>query len=320
MSIEELKDQLRIFFQNEEGLLAEVYFILKGTEGTYLRMADIHQDTQKELTTKFIEKVRDDIINKQELNLIKISDADDRTNVIYEYDLEETPSELNVISDIIQNDNFPHFSFNQDKLNDLKGFVILISNNGQNLVLYKKHYPVELFRKDSGFSLTRLGNNQRFVKLKEDIVRISSYFEFFNFNDTLFINNLNALEKFFGFHDAIKKRAKITLDQIKEYGILENPDELEEMIDDITYSRKLTKVGNSSPVLGRIPTNEVINFVENFPGLQGAFEFNDDRSKIKIGTKKSKQMLIKLLNDDYLHSQLTRQYYDSLAKDAVSTT
>ena len=36
-----------------------------------------------------------------------------------------------------------------------------------------------------------------------------------------------------------------------------------------------------------------------------------------LDTKTSKQLFIKLLNDDFLTSELTRLYYDSLAKDFI---
>ena len=38
---------------------------------------------------------------------------------------------------------------------------------------------------------------------------------------------------------------------------------------------------------------------------------------ISLHTKKSKDLFVKLLNDDFLTSELTRLFYDSLAKDGI---
>lgn len=320
MNTTELNAGLNTLFNNTDELLAEIYFILKDGQETTLRLADLDSAAQKDLTKQFIDKFNEEIVNNEDLNILNISEADDRTNVIYEYNLEEIPEELKVIDQIIEDEDLPNFSFTTDKLEDIKGIAILIEKDGQNLVIYKKHYPINLYKKDSGLSIRRLGNNQRFTILKEDVVKIHPNFEFFKFNNTLFINNLKTLEKFFGFHEVIKNKAASCIDEIESSDILENPSELRHMLDDISFARKLTKAGSNSPVLGVIPNSTIISFVENFPMLIGKIEINADRTKLKMTSKKSKQLFVKLLNDDFLQSELTRLYYDSLAKDTVEVS
>jgi hypothetical protein len=318
MTKDELNQSLNTFFVDEEELLAEIYFILKVGNETVLRFADIERESQLDLTRQFIGKVKTELIEDQNLNVISISDADDRTNVIYEYDLEEIPSELTIIDQIIEYEDIETFTFDNDRLEDIRGIIILISHNGENLVLYKKHYPISLFKKDSGgFNIKRWGNQQRFTQLDEDIVKINISFDFFKFNNTLFIKDLKTLEKFFGFHDVIKRKAEFCLEKIVEAEILENPEDLKTLMQDITFARKMTKVYSSSPVLGKIPTLAIISFVESYPSLKGKFEFNANKSRISLSTNISKQLFIKLLNDDFLQSELTNLYYASLAKDTL---
>jgi hypothetical protein len=320
MNKAELDNDLSDFFINLDDLVAEIYFILKDGAETKLRLADLDKDAQKDLTNQFIEKVTEEIIENNELSILKISQADDRNNVIYEYDLEEIPEELKVIDFIIENEDIPTFSFKIDKLDHIRGIAILISNNGENLVIYKKHYPINLFKKDSAFNLKRLGNNQRFTTLKEDVVKIHTNFEFFKFKNTLFINSLKTLEKFFGFHEVIRRKAESCIELIENSNIIENPSELRGMLDDISFARKLTKVGSDSPVLGVIPNEEIISFVETYPLLKGRIELSNDKTKLKMTSKRSKQLFVKLLNDDFLQSKLTTNYYESLAKDTVEVS
>lgn len=47
-------------------------------------------------------------------------------------------------------------------------------------------------------------------------------------------------------------------------------------------------------------------------------KYNDDNTKIILKTKRSKNLFVKMLDDVFLSSELTKQYYESKAKDAVS--
>ncbi|WP_366349041.1 anti-phage protein KwaB [Paenibacillus amylolyticus] len=316
----ELVTLLKESLLNEELITAELYFILKQDQVTLLRFIDIEGETQEDLTKQFIEKVKSELIEDDSLDLISISNADDRNKVLYEYDLDEVPEEIKLINTILKDEDIPSFDFRTDELAQIKGIIVLMSNNNHNLLLYKKHYPVSLIRKDNTFTFKRIGDHKRFVSVEEDIVRINTNFEFLMIDDSLIIKELATLEKFFGFHEIIKKKAQECIIAIEQSGLLEDADVLKELIDEISYSRKLTKVLNSSPVLNKIPTPSVIAFTNIYPALKGQFQYNADNSKIVLSTKKSKHLFAKLLNDDFLQSELTKMFYDSLAKDNIPET
>jgi hypothetical protein len=317
MTRTELINNLKNFLINKDELVAEIYFILKHYENTYLKFADIDETSQIALTRQFIERIETDIINDDDLDVISISSDDDRLKVLYEYDLDEVPEELTLIDKIIETEDLPEFSFTTDKIDDIKGFLILIQNNGQTLVLYKQNYPINIYKKDASFYLRSLGNTKRFTKLNDDFIKINSSFEFFKFESKLFIKNLSTLEKFFGFHKIIQKKAQSSLKLIENSGILSNPESLSNMLEDISFARKLTKVTRSSPVLGKIPTEAIVAFSSIHPALKGKIKFNAESTKIILDSKNSKKLFIKLLNDDYLLSELTKENYDSLAKDRI---
>lgn len=45
--------------------------------------------------------------------------------------------------------------------------------------------------------------------------------------------------------------------------------------------------------------------------------YTPDGTQFALDTKVSKDLFVKLLNDDFLTSELTQLYYDSLAKDNI---
>jgi hypothetical protein len=91
---------------------------------------------------------------------------------------------------------------------------------------------------------------------------------------------------------------------------------LHELLDDIKYARRFTKVAQASPVLeAKVPNEIIIKFCKNFPSLAGKIRFNSSEDKIILDTKVSKDLFIKLLMDNYLTSDLTKINYESVAKD-----
>lgn len=46
--------------------------------------------------------------------------------------------------------------------------------------------------------------------------------------------------------------------------------------------------------------------------------YSEDDSQIILETKVSKELFVKMLDDAYLTSELTNQFYESKAKDAVN--
>lgn len=313
MNVTELKEKLRYFYNTNVGII--VYFVLKNENEIVIRMADIdNEHALPELKSYFLNSIQQRILEKDELQIMNISEADERKNVIYQYDLDERPAELLTISTILNNNQQQVFNFRRDNINNIKSYIVIIGDNRNKLLLYKQHYGISLIKKDS-FSL--YNRNERLVKFNEDLIRLDDNFQFFSINGDLFIKDLDKLEKFFGFHDIIKREAMVSINIIEEANILEDVDVLKESVENITFARKLTKLSIKSPVLGNIPISTIIQFTKTNPALTGKLKYNQDESKIVLSTKVSQNLFIKLLNDDYLRSELTEMYYDSLAKDKI---
>lgn len=317
MTSEELKQSLEEILN--DAVTLQVYFVLKAQGGSAIKLADIDNGkTLRDLSTLYINKIREDIILNEQLSLIELSAADERANAIYHYDLDEVPSELEPIYNFNLQNTYQTFSFQHDNLRDINGFIIFLGTRDRHFILFKKHYPICLIKRDSFLMFKK---DERFVEMEEDLIRLSSEFQFIKLGDDMFIKELSVLEKFFGFHEIIKREALLVLDQIEVKNLLDDMDVLREAVEDITYARKLTKVRNTSPVLTmNIPVEQIISFSRTAPGLTGRFKYNDDFTKIRLDTKKSKEAFVKMLNDDILKSDLTQLYYDSLAKDRLSGT
>ncbi|HWU97028.1 MAG TPA: anti-phage protein KwaB [Oxalicibacterium sp.] len=315
MSLDALRTKISDVI-SDEACSAEFYFLLDDNNGQIsIKRADIDQNTVNELAQNFIEAISGTVLLNDELSLLNISSADDRANAIYQYDLPEVPAQIQHLATILQRDDFEVFSFEADDLAHLKGILIILGHGQQQLALYKHQYPVALLKRDSAFSLVRIRNQNRLVKLEDDVLRINSKFEFIRIDNEYFIVDIKTLERFFGFHDAIRNIATQGIANIDQAQLVVDTLALTARLDDISFSRKLVRAAKASPVLGVIPNAQVIAFVDSHPALRGKFRLSDDGSKLKLDTKVSQDLFLKLLNDDFLQSELTKRYYASLAKD-----
>ena len=296
----------------------EVFLILKAGEMIIRRLDFENQDTTSELKKLFSENLFE-FFSNEDLGVCVLSSADSRTNAIYQFDYDFFPNELAFINDfeIAAGNEIEFFSFKEFSLNQLSGYIIYLGNMEDGLVLYKKHYPISVIKRDT--PLFHIKDDKRLVKLKDrDIIRMNGSAQAMKLDGKIYVLDLNSFEKIFGFEELIKNRAEETIKEVETIGLLEDVQVLRDSAEDIAFARKLSKIKEKSPVITLgIPNETIIRFTQTYPKLKGKFKYSNDGSKIRLDTKASKNAFVKMLNDDYLYSELTKQYYDSIAKDKV---
>lgn len=314
MIAEELKTALQAYYNDQANIGVCVYALMKDAESPGPFKLDIEANAEAGLKALFLQSLRDEISSKEELSVLALSSADERVNAIYVYDL-DIPEELTSLETVIAQDNLPMLDLNEKSLSSIKALLIEMGNDIGQLVLYKTMAPVNIFGRSS-FFLRK--HESRLEQLNDEFLRVSAGFQMLRINDALLVLNLEALEHNFGFHDVIKKEAALGIDAIVSAALVTNPDVLRELVDDVKYARRLTKIAKASPVLkAGISGESIVQFCKTFPHLVGRVRFNEEGNKVMLDTKVSKGLFIKVLMDDFLTSELTKFHYASVAKDAV---
>ena len=310
MDKEALNTNLNYFINNSNDMGITVYAVVKDQENP--KKLDIRQEDSSNLKSILLEFLKNEIIDNNALSIMKLSSSDNRKNTLYEYDL-EVPAELSSLDSVNTSDGHSMFNFSEDKLENIIALLIEIGNNEQQIVLYKTMARVNIYGRSS-FFLKK--SNHRFEQIDDDFFRISPNFQLIQVAGSLIVVDLNTIEKFFGFHDIIKREAQAGISAIENMSLLENPEVLHELVEDISFARKLTKIAKSSPVIkAKVPNSRIIAFCKTCPELKDKIRFNDGETKIMLDTKKSKDLFVKMLMDDFLVSELTNYHYTSLAKD-----
>lgn len=303
---------------------SQVYLVLKTDNGFVLRKADIENATESEMRSLFTDSVRFRVSDNEDLSICNLSVADDRANALFYYDYDEYPEELSVFKDfnlLAAIDTTPNFNFKEDSISSLYGYIIYLGTVTDGLLLFKKHYSIALIKREC-FLLGLHKDKERFAKINsDDILRLNGDFQLIRFDDEIYVTDVKVLERNLGFNELVFREAATTVDAIDELALLDDIQVLKDSAEDVSFARKLSKVKKSSPIFANnIPKDVIIAFTKTNPGLKGAFKYNDDGNAIRLDTKKSKIAFVKLLNDAFLRSELTKEYYEARAKDNISNT
>lgn len=320
MKVDEVKAKVTGIFSSPYSV--QVYLVLKTDNGFELRIADIEDETEPELRTMFSENVRSRISNNEDLSICNLSIADDRANALFYYDYEEYPEELSVFKDFNLASAvkaISKFNFNSDNISSLYGYIVYLGSMTDGLLLFKKHYPISLIKREC-FLLGLHKSKERFEKISsDDILRLNGDFQLIRFGNEVYVTDIKVLERNLGFNALVFREASSTVDSIDELKLLEDIQVLKDSTEEVAFARKLSKVKKTSPIFANnIPKEVIVEFTKNNPGLKGAFKYSEDGQAIRLDTKKSKEAFIKLLNDAFLRSELTKEYYEARAKDNIT--
>jgi len=292
-----------------------LYPIITLDNGTdEIRLADITDDAGDELKKMLLDYLLNKFNNNPELSFLDLTQADSRKNAAYLYDIVEKPEVLQMLAEILQNSNKPAFSFDDDDISKITGFIILIGDATSRMTLYKRHHHLSTMKANKSFSLFR--SVDRFEKVEEDILRLSGHVDFLQIEDDLIVTNLGALESTFGYEEVIRKQAQTNIEHIQGLNLLEDIAPLIEMAQDLKSAKKILKVKLDSPVT-QLPVATVINFVKSHKPIMKKFRLSEDGNRLKLDTLVSKKLFLALMNDDLLTSELTQLYYEGVAKDKM---
>ena len=306
----------KLAFLNIEGSVIEIILYGQMNNGD-LKMLDIDADDLIQIRTLFLKQLNRVFLEDENYSIVNLSTTDERANCYFEYDL-DIPADFSALENVFTLENIENFNFRDNDITDISTLIIAIKYGETQISLYKKIYPLEIIGRSS-FLLGRFGHSERFKRFEDKLLRLSPKFQILSIDDVIIVLDLKFIERSLGFADVIKREATLGVDAIEALNILSSIEPLNELISDVSFARKLTKIARNSPVLqNRISNAKIILFAKNHPALKDKIRYNEDGSKIILDTKVSKNLFIKLLNDDYLTSQLTEMEYDSLAKDSIA--
>lgn len=291
----------------------EVYL---GIKEKGFRKARFENDVQRTVKSMYQTELNEKLLNNVQANLTAYSAYEGRTKDWAEFDL-EMPEDLIFFDELMRLNEVEGFSFENDGLDNIESMVIVIGNAEARVGIYKRMASINIFTKNKGL-FVRKGDNG-FVSSDINFLRITNGIDLMKINGSLLIANISVLEKFFSITDVVLRAATSEIGKIAELGIVSDTVKLTEIArGELRYARKLAKISETSPVIRKgISAAQIRHFAGNFQYPQFNTLRFDKKDRLCLTSKKSAQIFIKLLNDDYLSSELTKSHYDSAVKEEV---
>ena len=320
MKTKELGNEIQEMLQGKISI--KMYALIRREDEETVKFINIADEQNKEdntahgLLNGFVEAINNKFLNYEgDDEVIKLSAADERKNGLYYYDLEVFPEEMEALINVYNQDDIETFNFQEDSLENIAAFIIVIGNEEEKIVMYKQQYPISLLKRDR-YMLTPIPHENRLKKYEHDILRVDFNYQFFLWKDRVYISDIDKMEKICSFHNIIVNEAKKSIQAIEHMAILDDVEVLYDELDNITFARKLTRVYKDSKVIGKVDNAKIIEFSQHHAYFKNnPLKLNESKDKFLINTKKSKNTIIKLLNDDLLTSELTSNDYEALAKN-----
>ncbi len=186
-----------------------------------------------------------------------------------------------------------------------------ININSKNIFAYQQAYVGTKIKAKSGLKIYGCGQD-KFDVFDKNILRIDKRIDFLVVQDNVFIKNINVIQNYFKFDTFVRNQARNVIDEIESLGIVSDIEKIKECEEGekLTIAKKLMKVKHS-PVLqmDKHALLETIPTIERYRNI-----IRIENGRIKTSSKKDVNNLLKLLNDQYLKSELTKKEYDSDSK------
>lgn len=280
-----------------------------------IKRISISTDASDSLLNLFKDNISATFINDEnnyKIKPISMSNAED-ANTYYYFEKINIFEKLKSFQEFTNSDEI--FNFSEDNLSDIDVFIITISSSSKRITLYKKNYSINLLKR--GKTLFFMNSNTNIDELKKDIIKIDQNFQFISYEDKVLIVNINTLEKQLGYSQVITDNAKKVIEIISSLDLIEDILKLEEMVISTRIAKKINLV-KDSVVLNIMKTDveKVKDFILRIDDLKKSLKFNSE-DKLQINTKVAVEKFLKLLDDDYLKSELTENIYDSLNKEKI---
>lgn len=310
-NLKKLQEAIKLLNEGNNPFLT-MYFIFK--DGV-VRKVDIEKKVQDEFAGKFKNFLRDNYTSD---NLVvgTVSTADERKYDILEFDI-DLVSPLEELKKLVESPDKETYSHKKDKNMKLDGYIFIMGNDKTKISFYKEHYPMDSISRDTYTIIGR--DDSRFVQVPEDeVYKLNNKIDFLQLDDTLYVLNPQVMETNFKIHNILKAKAFFVIGDINKGKVLENPEFINQIINEkAAFARKVLRVNKESAVI-KLPFKDIKRFVEKHPHLNGKLKFNKRETKFALHTKTSALLFIKLMDDDFLKSELTQLLYDSITKDAIN--
>lgn len=315
MTRDELKTKVQFVIDE---LADKTIYVFVTTDNSGLQLFNIVERDLNDLAQMFAQSIKTVFIDK-EYTIENYSTSLKRDEVMYLYDLDnERTHEMKMMAEAVQIQNPEYFDNGKTRIEKINGIYIVMKDaNGQSVItLFKNITNVDKAYAASSFLIFGKEDKQ-FERQKENMLRITPTFHMIYVDDKILLTDLDKLEKPLHLDAILQKETERDVKSLSK-GVISNDEKLINACRKPKNCKKLRHALNMSKVVkklaeGSLDVSKLIEFVKNKTSLK----FHYKENMFDLRSEAEAVRFIKLMDDDYLLSELTGEKYDSDVKDLM---
>lgn len=309
-------DEIKEYLENAEPENVKLYFVernknQKTKEISYNSLkTTINVDISKELIEVALQQVKAIIEKKPEYIEYGIMPYSDK-KYVETIDKSDVPN----LSQLIIQVSTPDLDiFEDSKTNNIFGYIVKIENANETLFLFRKYAAKKLLEADK---IAMRFNQGNFQKLNYQIMAIDTVYDAAlilkegddSLQPQVFIFNRSKFESMFSFIDFYEKEINNNIKEISDMALFDDVNEFIDLC--INDGRKIKKFARiiKAGEFSKMSKENAIYVKDKF---NISWEFNKD-GEIVVN-KDNIWSILRFLDDDHLHSEITDANYESHSK------
>lgn len=314
MTLEELHEKLSFLYDKNVEKNISIYAT---TPTTPLCLFNIEDQFLHELKKMFIEEIKEVTDNQsQNFTLENYSSSTKQLDAIFQYDLQDDlRPEMQLMKDVQAIIEPNLFVINpENSIDQVNGLYIVIRSANHVISLYKHIFGVDKIYAQKNWFLVH--SNEQFVKQQESMLRISPTFQMLCVDDDIIMTDIQKLERIMDLKAVLTNAAAqhiATIVNAKQ--LVTRSDLLEEVSNEPTMAKKLIHAVTVGKVFLKNISNAVIIAFAQKKGAKLNMSYQGNQ--FDLTNKAEARRFIKLIDDDYLTSELTKEDYDANQKQEL---
>ena len=314
MTLEELHEKLSFLY--DENVETHISFYAT-TPTTSLCLFNIENQFLDELKDLFVKEIKEVTDNQSpNFTLENYSSSTKQLDAIFQYDLQDDlRPEMQLMKDVQAIIEPNLFVINpENSIDQVNGLYIVIRSANHVISLYKHIFGVDKIYAQKSCFLVH--SNEQFVKQQESMLRISPTFQMLCVDDDIIMTDIQKLERIMDLKAVLTNAAAqhiATIVNAKQ--LVTKSDLLEKVSNEPTMAKKLIHAVTVGKVFLKNISNAVIIAFAQKKGAKLNMSYQGNQ--FDLTNKAEARRFIKLIDDDYLTSELTQEDYDANQKQEL---
>jgi hypothetical protein len=205
----------------------------------------------------------------------------------------------------------------QDKIIDnLRFYAVVVSPSARRRAIFFRTYsPKKELTRRAGFAA--LLSHGSYDKVETKIFLFDRETDCFAWDGYLFIHNVGAFQRIFGYFEELRARANATLDTVLAQVPVSNADAFRATCTgQLQMLSKLAQIARK-PYLQRVTMQDIRRTIDEFHLNVQVVQENGQEKLLFEGDLARRWLILKLLDDDYLGSTMTHEKYEVNSKSVL---